>query len=175
MQTILPRIIPAQKTDLSDILTLFENVKKALNEKGMYQWPDHYPSIDQFKSAIEEKEVWIVKIDGQIAGTYTLNAQQDASYAQIKWKYQQGESLVLHRLAIDPEFQGQGLGRSLVEHALQTAVDKNADHMRLDTWSRNPASVKLYSTMGFERAKGFCYFHGHTEPFYCFEKKLRPS
>ena len=166
LNTAIPR-------DLPEILRLFEVAKAHLREQGVPQWPDDYPDEKQMLDDILARTVWILPRNKRIIACYVLNNFQDKDYADLKWRYTGEKTLVLHRLVVHPEFQGQGIGRALTQRAIDQAIQSQADQLRLDSWSENRISTGMYESLGFEKAEGFCYFHGHPEPFFGFEKDLK--
>lgn len=59
-----------------------------------------------------------------------------------------GESHLLN-VCINPEFQGQGFGRLLVEHMLKRARYRRAERIFLEVRPSNRVAYKLYENMGF--------------------------
>ncbi len=55
----------------------------------------------------------------------------------------------LQRLAVHPDFQGAGMGRSLVRAALRAALGAGARAMVLNTQQDNQAAIALYRSEGF--------------------------
>ncbi len=55
----------------------------------------------------------------------------------------------LMALAVPPERRGQGIGKSLLAHAIERARDKGFRALHLDVLSNNPA-IGLYRAMGLE-------------------------
>ena len=110
---------------------------------------------------------------GTITGTITLNSQQDEQYAGINWRHKSNRVLVIHRLAVLPVAQGNGLGRLLCEFAETFARENGFDCIRLDAYQGNPVSGLLYSCLGYLQADGVCWFHGNELPFLCWEKPVR--
>jgi ribosomal protein S18 acetylase RimI-like enzyme len=55
----------------------------------------------------------------------------------------------LARLAVKPEFQGKGIGHTLVCDSLFHFQSKGANQVTVNTQSDNQASLKLYKNMGF--------------------------
>ena len=62
-----------------------------------------------------------------------------------------GTTSYLQRIAVDPAFQGEGLGRSLVRTALSWSSKRGALTMMLNTQPENVASAGLYQAEGFVR------------------------
>lgn len=56
----------------------------------------------------------------------------------------------LARIAVDPAWQGQGLGRALVAEAMNLALQHGHEALSVNTQADNHASRKLYHQMGFK-------------------------
>ncbi len=59
-----------------------------------------------------------------------------------------GEAQILN-ICIDPEMQGQGLGRRLLQHLIAEAGRREADTMFLEVRASNQAAFALYDSVGF--------------------------
>lgn len=55
----------------------------------------------------------------------------------------------IHDLWVEPEYRQAGLGRQLVEHALQALATKGIQQIRLDTAIPNDAARRLFQSCGF--------------------------
>ncbi len=72
-----------------------------------------------------------------------------------------GESHLLN-VCIAPEFQGEGLGRILVEHMLKCAENKGAARTFLEVRPSNIVAIKLYHSTGFiQIGERSGYYPGH--------------
>jgi GNAT superfamily N-acetyltransferase len=60
----------------------------------------------------------------------------------------------LAELYVVPERRGQGLGRALMEAAIEFARDRGADHMELNTSEDDVAARALYERLGFTNREG---------------------
>lgn len=60
-----------------------------------------------------------------------------------------GEAEIL-TLAVDPELRGAGLGRALVDAAVETARVGGAEDMYLEVAADNAPAISLYARTGFE-------------------------
>jgi ribosomal protein S18 acetylase RimI-like enzyme len=70
----------------------------------------------------------------------------------------------LAELYVRPQGRGQGLGRALMEAAIELARLRGADHMDLGTGEHDVAARALYESMGFSNREGkpdgpFNYFY----------------
>lgn len=55
----------------------------------------------------------------------------------------------LQRLAVHPDWQGAGMGRSLVRHSIRIAMSAGTHAMVLNTQEDNRAAISLYRSEGF--------------------------
>jgi len=53
-------------------------------------------------------------------------------------------------ITVDPSYQGQGLGRTLMQDVIDYARCHNIEQVRLMQDSFNPASLSLYASLGFD-------------------------
>ena len=53
-------------------------------------------------------------------------------------------------LAVDPAHQGKGLGRALLEHALDCFRRNGMQVAKIETLEQNPIGQNLYPTLGFQ-------------------------
>lgn len=61
-----------------------------------------------------------------------------------------GEAHVLN-LCVKPECQGQGEGRRILDHLIETAFENDVDTMFLEVRPSNPAALTLYHDAGFNQ------------------------
>jgi ribosomal protein S18 acetylase RimI-like enzyme len=66
----------------------------------------------------------------------------------------EGLECYLAELYVAPDRRGQGLGRALMESALQTARERGADYMDLNTGEADVAARALYESLGFSDREG---------------------
>ena len=59
-----------------------------------------------------------------------------------------GEAHVLN-VCVEPDMQGQGLGRKLLERMLTVARERHADTAYLEVRVSNERAIALYESMGF--------------------------
>ncbi len=79
---------------------------------------------------------WVHESAGQISGYYALMMGP-------------GEAHMLN-VAISPDWQGQGLGRNLVLHAIDSSRHHHAQRIFLEVRPSNEIARRLYFNLGFE-------------------------
>lgn len=65
--------------------------------------------------------------------------------------HQRSKSARIYTLAIDPDCQGQGFGRLLVNHLLAHFRRQKVQHVYLEVRADNEPALKLYERLGFAR------------------------
>jgi ribosomal protein S18 acetylase RimI-like enzyme len=66
----------------------------------------------------------------------------------------EGLECYLAELYVVPELRGQGLGRALMEEAMEVARGAGADYMDLGTSEDDTAARALYESLGFSNREG---------------------
>jgi ribosomal protein S18 acetylase RimI-like enzyme len=91
--------------------------------------------------------------------TVLLAGEGPDGFAQIRyrpWVYSAGQNAhaYLEELYVVPALRGQGIGRALLEGAIETARGEGATHMELGTSESDEAARALYESAGFTNREG---------------------
>ncbi len=159
----------AVPSDLPDILRVFRTAIRDMDDRGIHQWDEIYPSKSILQEDIERKELYVGASDGRIAAAFTLNATHDREYETGRWQYAGLRYAVVHRLCVDPAYQGCGIGMKSMEIIENICRSEGIEAIRLDAFSQNPAALRLYKKLGYERAGEVTFRKGL---FFLFEKRL---
>ena len=164
----MKEIIKATQPDFDDAVCLIRNAVKRLDEQGVNQWDDIYPSTEIIRSDIDRGILYkYVKLN-KIVGIVSIDTNQPEKYKKIKWK-KDGNYLVVHRLAVDPSVQGQGISKIIMNFTEMYATKQNLESIRLDAFQKNIIAVNLYKALKYN-IRGEVQFRKGM--FYCFEKLL---
>ena len=96
------------------------------------------PLAEFAKSKSPRERIWIVEKEGRIIGSAAI-VKFSEKEAQLRW-------LLLH-----PEVRGRGLGRRLVEDALDFCRDVGYSSVFLWTVNTLPIAAQLYQSVGFKQ------------------------
>lgn len=161
----------ATRSDLDAIHKLTQACAKAMIAKGIYQWNEHYPTRSRFEKDIELEELYVLE-ENHIKGIIVLTELMDDEYIPIEWLTENGNNLYVHRLAVHPDYWGNGYAQQLMNWAETQAKEKKYVSVRLDTFSQNKRNHMFYETRGYQRL-GDIFFPKQSEyPFYCYELVL---
>jgi len=62
------------------------------------------------------------------------------------------DEATLFNIAVDPDFQRQGLGRQLLEHLISELEKRDVFTLWLEVRASNTAAIALYESLGFNEA-----------------------
>ena len=95
------------------------------------------PLAEFAKEHNDRERIWIVEKDGHIAGSVAI-VEASLSKAQLRW------------MLLAPELRGVGLGRYLVETALDFCKQHGYSTVFLWTVSLLTVATRLYQSVGFQ-------------------------
>ena len=94
------------------------------------------PMREDYASAIEAGEVYVLDDGDALVGTITMRPE--------------GDHLFVGSLAVSPGAQGRGLGRRLMEFAASETAAANLPEIRLYTNEQMWENLAFYERLGFE-------------------------
>lgn len=149
-------IEPIAPGDAGEVLT----VQRAafVSEALIYGSADMPPltqTLEQLRAEIAENDGWVARVDGRLVGA--IRAVQD------------GDLLMIGRIAIAPDMQGEGVGRALLEAAEEASTAAQAE---LFTGSLSEANIRLYEACGYEQTQRVPQDDGTEQVF--LRKQLQP-
>jgi ribosomal protein S18 acetylase RimI-like enzyme len=93
------------------------------------------PMDDDYRAKIAADEVYVAEADGLVVGIVVLIPARD--------------HLLVENVAVDPGFQGRGIGRALMAHAERHAREHDLDELRLYTNAAMTENLTLYPALGY--------------------------
>lgn len=160
----------ASKQDLDQLLTVVKSCGKNLIDQGIFQWNEEYPKREDLLEDIELQELWKLEDKNSIIGLIVLTENEDAEYQDVKWLTKNYKNLYIHRLAVDPKFQGKGYAQKLMDFAEKYAMENGYYSIRLDTFSQNKRNQKFYEQRNYIKLESIYFPKQSAFPFYCYEK-----
>lgn len=147
------KLILAREEHLEIVATQYAAIHEDLAKTINYpRWPlGIYPTSEDASDAILKKELYVFEVDGCIVGSVILNQFQDEGYHQASWLVHatKDQVMVIHTLAISPEYKGQGYGGQIIENIKALAIHNNCLALRLDITQNNLPARYLYQKHGF--------------------------
>lgn len=94
------------------------------------------PMTADYAKMVVENSIWLLIVEDQLAGVLVLVYEP--------------ENILIYSVAINPEYQKQGLGRRLLDWAEQQAVQAGYKSIRLYTNERFEANIVMYKHLGYQ-------------------------
>jgi ribosomal protein S18 acetylase RimI-like enzyme len=164
-------IRPALLDDIDPIMALVRRVVPLMRATGNLQWDDVYPNPRVFTRDVELNQLWVAELDGQIAGVAAITTDQEPAYAAVGWDIDE-LAIVVHRLAVDPAFQGRGVALALMRQAETVAQQRGTRILRVDTNTHNAATQRMFPKLGYQFAGEISLEFRPGLRFLCYEKRL---
>ena len=132
----------ATDADYAFLYDLHTKTMKAPVEKT-WGWDEAFQKT-YFREHFTTSNVYVIMIDDQPAGKFSYRYEAD------------GITIFLAEIEILPEFQGKGLGTTLIRTLIDEASAKHST-VRLQVLKANPDARRLYERLGFK-------IYSETEP-----------
>lgn len=110
-----------------------------------------YPTKEEAIEGLQANSLFVYRKQGRIAATMILNSDYEDGYNQASWnsKATKDEVLVIHTLAIHPDFNRQGIGHQLVDFVKEYGRTNGKKTIRIDVTKGNLPAIHLYEKEGF--------------------------
>lgn len=142
------RIRPYQPEDLETLkaitveafhgVSIDEGIEREYGPINGHDWKWRKAGHVEADAKREPEGIFIVDIDGQIAGYISTWHDPEAGIGYIP------------NMAFKPEFRGQGMGRKLLEHALDHFRKLKLTLAKIETLEQNAVGNHLYTSLGFK-------------------------
>ena len=141
------RQLSIQDVDRVKIIT--EACGEDMSSNGVNVWNKDYPSFDVINRDAENGSLYGYELNDEIVGTVMLSTKRDKFYSDIDWSTKDAKHIYVHRLAVHPQFQRQGIARQLMDFGENLARDKGCTSVRLATLSLLERNNKFYKNRGY--------------------------
>ena len=121
---------------------MLSKTKEFLNKKGIKQWEEGW-EIDDLKNKCKNGYFYVFYDKGNIIGCYCIERNPGIEWIKDK------EYTYLSSLCLLPLYQGKGLGKILIE----SAIENSTKIIYLDCFSENDKLKSFYQNNGFKYIK----------------------
>ncbi|QNR84767.1 GNAT family N-acetyltransferase [Pedobacter riviphilus] len=157
--------------DIPLIMQLVRKVVPLMRAAGNFQWGDDYPNPEVFANDIKIDQLWVAELENEIVGVSAITTDQDPEYADAGWDITE-KAIVTHRLAVDPDQQGKGIAKALIQQAEVVAKTAGISILRVDTNSENKATQALFHKLGYTFSGEIGLAKRPGLRFFCYQKLL---
>ena len=153
MMSIPTYIRKATAADIDDIEGIYTCIHEQESKgKVVIGWqPDVYPTRHTAQDALEHSDLYVLLHNDSVVAAAIINHIQPPGYEQAAWKLpaRDEEVLVLHTLAVHPNYEGRGFARSLINYYEDMARDTGCTCLRIDTNARNARARAMYAHLEY--------------------------
>jgi len=146
-----PRIRLAEERDVARIVELYRELTisdSAVEHSRNPTLADYQLIFAEIRSDTRQK-LFVAEFQGEVVGTIVLLVVPNLSHNGTPWAF-------LENLIVTEKRRGQGLGRMLLERAVELARKSGCHMVELCSDVRRKEAHKLYGSMGFE-AQAHCF------------------
>jgi ribosomal protein S18 acetylase RimI-like enzyme len=150
-----------------DAFSIIESVIEKMNNEQIFQWDEHYPTHEIIEKDIDNGHAFGFFHLDELRGYVVLNQEYSPEYDSLEWNDKSGTSLIVHRLSIKANCEGQGIAKQLMIFAEEYAKKNSYSSIKLDAFLHNKAALSLYENLGYTKVGTVTFRKGQ---FYCYEK-----
>ena len=158
------KIVPATENDKAEILSLY----KAQIGRENCPWTEDYPSSESIDFDQKRDALFVLKTDGKIKAAISLEEDEDVDNLSC-WDKTLAPEGEVARVAVLPEAQNKGLGRIMMQYAMDELKRRGYKGIHILVNKHNIKAIRCYEVFGFNTV-GEC--HMYEQDFLCYERKL---
>ena len=138
------QITNTEKSDLPLVFEFFEHSISYQEKHGYPAWR-HYDKNVVVKD-VENKNQYKILVDSVIAMVFSIRYSDKLIWRELD----EGDSIYLHRIVVNPALKGRKLFGVILDWAIDHVKQKGLRSIRMDTWADNPTIINYYKTFGFQ-------------------------
>ncbi len=145
------RIRRAENGDIKELIDVYLQGYKGLEEYS-YTHPEDVQAYLNWLFRRDVAGIWVAEDeDGKIVGFVASDGN---------WFSKREGKVVgaLHELVVLPEYRNKGIGRALIEKALEYFKSRGLDTAELWVGDQNTQAIEFYKKLGFEEKDRFNYW-----------------
>ena len=142
----------AEKEDFYKIRSLYWNlIDQEQDDPSFPHWKKGiHPSDEMIQDSIDTGQLYVLSDGDEIAACVIANDEKVEGYADAPWQIDSDEVIVLHVLAVHPEYRGKGLARRLVENVIEQERKAGKKALRLDVIENNTTLKSCIRNWAFD-------------------------
>jgi GNAT superfamily N-acetyltransferase len=153
--------------NLEEVVKIYKDVVENMIVNNIFQWDEIYPNENILKEDIVKGQMFAGMLNNEIVTIFVLNKEFDNEYLKAQWEYKNDDFIILHRICVKANSQNKGIGTKTMEMIEEKMKSEGIKSIRLDTFSKNPYSLKMYNKLGYKKVGEANWRKGL---FYIFEK-----
>lgn len=145
--------IKLRKAEIEDRDIIWNIIQQAIERRrkdGSDQWQQGYPNLGTVENDIAKGFGYVLTVNDEVAVYAALLLNDEPAYSTIEGAWlSDGEFVVVHRVAVDEKFAGQGLTKKLFDHIEDFTREQGIQSIKVDTNFDNIAMLKILESKGY--------------------------
>jgi diamine N-acetyltransferase len=141
------------------IETFIETFKDQNSPENMNAYLERAFNLNQLEKELAtiSSQFFFVIFNNEVAGYLKVNTKDAQSENMGE------DSLEIERIYIRSKFQKLGLGKYLINKAIEIAVEQEKNKIWLGVWEKNENAIAFYKKIGFVQAGAHSFYMGDEE------------
>jgi len=141
------------------IQTFYETFKDQNTPENMKAYLEKAFKLEQLESELSNRYslFFFVYDEDEVAGCLKVNTDEARS------EQEGNESLEVERIYVRKKFQKHGLGKVLLNKAIEIAIEQDKKKIWLGVWEKNENAIAFYEKMGFIKTGSHSFQMGDEE------------
>lgn len=149
----------AQKLQAVSWETFYETFKEENSPEQLQAYLEKAFELKQVEKelATDSSHFFFVYCDHEIAGYLKVNTDEAQS------EEMGDSSLEIERIYVRKDFQNRGIGKHLLNKAMDVAVQQAKTNIWLGVWDKNEKAIEFYQSKGFVQTGSHSFYMGDEE------------
>ena len=138
--------------DMPDIMNIFKQAQSYFKENRIDQWQNNYPNENVISNDIKNNDSYVMVLNDKVIATIFASFEEEITYNKIydgKW-LNDDDYCVIHRIAVDNSFKGQGIFYKLIKNVEKLCKSKGIHTIKVDTHEDNITMQNTLNKNGFK-------------------------
>ncbi|GAA4293039.1 GNAT family N-acetyltransferase [Aestuariibaculum suncheonense] len=139
------------RDEFNTVLNLFKEAAEKIAKMHIDHWQYwKNPPAEKIKwvqDGIKNNEYFFIKNTSNT----TIGMVRILNEDHLYWGDQKDAALYVHSLMVKTEYNGQGIGKTILKSIEEQAKAKSCNYLRLDADSKNPKLCGYYEHLGFNK------------------------
>lgn len=145
-----------QEISIETFNDTFKDQNSPENMKAYMERAFNFKQLEEELSNVSS-EIFFIYFNEELAGYLKVN-MNDAQSEKMG-----DESLEIERIYIKNKFQKHGLGKYLLNKAMEITMENNKKKIWLGVWEKNENAIAFYNKMGFVQTGAHSFYMGDEE------------
>ncbi|ALP39153.1 GNAT family acetyltransferase [Paenibacillus sp. IHB B 3084] len=145
-----------QEISIETFNDTFKDQNSPENMKAYLERAFNFKQLEEELSNVSS-EIFFIYFNEELAGYLKVN-MNDAQSEKMGDK-----SLEIERIYVKKKFQNHGLGKYMLNKAMEIATEHNKKKIWLGVWEKNENAIAFYKKMGFVQTGAHSFYMGDEE------------